>query len=59
MITQSQVFIRQCIDISWFFFACAGPGMLQHAFYDSIGTPAMMIYFFLVEINIRHQFSDV
>ena len=48
MISQSQIFIRQCIDICWFFYPAAASAVLQHAFYNSISSFAMMIYFFQV-----------
>jgi uncharacterized protein with PQ loop repeat len=48
MIAQPQVFIGQCVDVSRFFLPGAGATMLEHAFYNGIGTFAVVVDFFEV-----------
>ena len=52
MICQSQIFLRQGINISWFFMPAAGSGMLQHTLYNCIGSFSMLVYFLLVFYHI-------
>ena len=52
MISQSQIFISQRIDICWFFYTAAAATVLQHSFYNCIGSLAMVIYFLFVFFNI-------
>ena len=45
MIGQAHIFIRQRINIGWFFCAAAGLAVLQHAFYNSVGAFAVWFIF--------------
>ncbi len=52
MISEAEVFISQCIDISKFFYAAAAPAVLQHSLYNITGPFAMMVNFFKILFQV-------
>lgn len=51
MISQAKVFFSERVNIGWFFYSAAGPAVLQHAFYDGVGSFTVMTYLLFIFID--------